>query len=1168
MDLADEALWEDEDEDDDFNASEEGSSEEEEEEKPKKGKKGAAKKDTKAAKKPKKQDKRRRKPADDDEEEEDEDDDDSEEGGGARKRRRRGAGAQFIDEMAAVDDEDEEEEAEDDMEELINDKDEELGPEDLEAGQAAAAYRAVNRQADDRTEEELAKYIEERYKDMEEDEFEAEAYDGDALSQETLLPTTNDPRLWVVQCRGGREREAVMQLLQKAYTMEERGAPLAIRSAVCHDHLKGYFYVEADKANHVLEAIKGLRTMFVSKGAKMVPLKEMPDAIAVPRSSRGMEVVRDSWVRVKNGLYKDDLAKVLDVDYATSKAVVQIVPRLDLKAIKARQDGTGDGGGRGNFGRALVVRPAPRAFSQAEARAQGLQVLQDKYEQGVVVLNSHRFKGGYTLRSMALKSLIRVEAPPMDELAAYQAASGGGGRGGDDVDPMAEIAAALPDAAARRAVFVPGDKVVVISGDLVNLEGVVTKVDDGDGGQVHIRSIGGDGVDEVELPLAPSEIVKAFRVGDHVRVLSGSHKGETGIVVKVERGVCAVVGDATRSQFRVNARDLAEGSDEAPGLEVLGDKYQLHDLVQLDANTAGVIVSVERGAARVLTNHGTAAAPDVRVCKVADITRKLANTRATTVDRHGANISVSEAVEVVDGELKGKKGTVHAVVRGQVFLRLADAPDKSLGGFVCVRNRSCATKASSAAAATGPAGAPQPPQQPDRGAPPGGFSGRGGGGFGGGGRGRGRGAGGGMAGLELKVQGGPYSGYKGRVLQETPTHVRLELDAINRIVTVERRYVMPGMQQASGAGRGFVPGGVGRGYPGPGMGRGFAGPSGEPPAPGAVPRTPMHPMQTPLHPSMTPRHPSQLGTPMHPGLSTPAHPSFGMRTPAHPSMGGGEDLGYGGYGGGGGGGGGDYRGYAAPTPGSGGYGGGGGYQPAQTPGTAETPGGFDLAATPGVAATPGLDAGYAPAPTPGGHGLAPTPGPGAAATPAGGDGWYAAPTPGGLGGPGGGGPVATPGGPGGGGPAYTPGYGYGATPGGLVAATPGGPGGEGGGGPLAGEPAPPGGGGGGDDLPDYAGVLLQLEGGAVGVGLGWGPGPALEAAPLGGGAAVVVDVIELVKPQRQDLVKVVSGPTKGTTGRLISIEGSDAVLLDGTLAELSCIGKLADQSGGGGGGGA
>jgi transcription elongation factor SPT5 len=55
----------------------------------------------------------------------------------------------------------------------------------------------------------------------------------------------------VVQCRPGREREAVMQLLQKAYTQAERGKPLAIRSAVAHDHLKGYFYVEADKEAHV-----------------------------------------------------------------------------------------------------------------------------------------------------------------------------------------------------------------------------------------------------------------------------------------------------------------------------------------------------------------------------------------------------------------------------------------------------------------------------------------------------------------------------------------------------------------------------------------------------------------------------------------------------------------------------------------------------------------------------------------------------------------------------------------------------------------------------------------------------------------------------------------------------------------------------------------------------
>lgn len=39
------------------------------------------------------------------------------------------------------------------------------------------------------------------------------------------------------------------------------------------------------------------------------------------------------------------------------------------------------------------------------------------------------------------------------------------------------------------------------------------QVDEGEGGLVYIRSIGGDGVDgDMELPLAPHEITKAFRV--------------------------------------------------------------------------------------------------------------------------------------------------------------------------------------------------------------------------------------------------------------------------------------------------------------------------------------------------------------------------------------------------------------------------------------------------------------------------------------------------------------------------------------------------------------------------------------------------------------------------------------------------------------------------------
>lgn len=49
---------------------------------------------------------------------------------------------------------------------------------------------------------------------------------------------------------------------------------------------------------------------------------------------------------------------------------------------------------------------------------------------------------------------------------------------------------------------------------------------------------------------------------------------------------------------------------------MLGGKYELHDLVQLDANTAGVIIGIDKDYARVLTNSSTIAKPDVRMCKV------------------------------------------------------------------------------------------------------------------------------------------------------------------------------------------------------------------------------------------------------------------------------------------------------------------------------------------------------------------------------------------------------------------------------------------------------------------------------------------------------------------------------------------------------------------------
>ena len=69
-----------------------------------------------------------------------------------------------------------------------------------------------------------------------------------------------------------------------------------------------------------------------------------------------LHAARDQWVRIRTGLYKDDLAKVVDVDFASQKVTVHLLPRLDLNAMatrvrRKRERGVGDRGHKGGKGR-------------------------------------------------------------------------------------------------------------------------------------------------------------------------------------------------------------------------------------------------------------------------------------------------------------------------------------------------------------------------------------------------------------------------------------------------------------------------------------------------------------------------------------------------------------------------------------------------------------------------------------------------------------------------------------------------------------------------------------------------------------------------------------------------------------------------------------------------
>ncbi len=72
-----------------------------------------------------------------------------------------------------------------------------------------------------------------------------------------------------------------------------------------------------------------------------------------------------AWARVRAGLYKGDLAKVVDVDHSAGRALVRLVPRLDYAALAQRRE---EGRQPGlPFGQMPAVRPPARCARGARS---------------------------------------------------------------------------------------------------------------------------------------------------------------------------------------------------------------------------------------------------------------------------------------------------------------------------------------------------------------------------------------------------------------------------------------------------------------------------------------------------------------------------------------------------------------------------------------------------------------------------------------------------------------------------------------------------------------------------------------------------------------------------------------------------------------------------------
>jgi len=117
-----------------------------------------------------------------------------------------------------------------------------------------------------------------------------------------------------------------MSLMGKCVEFARKKIPLSILSATSTETAPDKIFIEAFKEVHVRDAINNLHMIFPGK-IVMIPASERP-ALFDTDKARGTRIQKHEWVRMRHGLYHDDLGLVSGFTDA-GQIIVKLIPRID-----------------------------------------------------------------------------------------------------------------------------------------------------------------------------------------------------------------------------------------------------------------------------------------------------------------------------------------------------------------------------------------------------------------------------------------------------------------------------------------------------------------------------------------------------------------------------------------------------------------------------------------------------------------------------------------------------------------------------------------------------------------------------------------------------------------------------------------------------------------------
>ncbi|KAG5437393.1 hypothetical protein PCANB_000824 [Pneumocystis canis] len=588
----------------------------------------------------------------DDDEEEDEDDEEEEISEKRPKKRRKERRNQFIDVEAEVEEDEEEEDEGDDEftreEGFIAEEIDEIDSDHILQNDDRK-HRDLDRQLqkiEDADAERLAEEYREKY-----GRLSARFYRGDieVVPQRLLLPSVNDPNLWAVRCKPGKEKDIIYKLMRKTIDLQHSETPIEIISVFQRDGINGYIYVEAKKQAHIVHACKDIVNVYTTR-IILVPIKEMPDLLKIKKEI--LKLVPGTYVRIKRGKYAGDLAQIDNLSENGLSARVKIIPRLDYSVKDKGSTFIGpDGKKRYHNGFSVGSRPQQRFFNEKEAaRLLGNRSL---IKRGVksFVFNNDEYEDGYLMKDIKLIGLITEEVnPTLEEITKFN--SGTEDSYNFDLTSLAQSI----KASNVTPTFQPGDHVEVLEGEQAGIHGIVEAINN----DIITLYSEHEGLKGEKIEISSKGLKKRFKQGDNVKVINGKYKGDAGMIICVKEDQVVLLSDFSMLEITVFSKDISEAT-QSTGTNIMSNEYDLHDLVQLDTNTVACITKISGNLLGVLDQNGLS-----RTIHPNQISLKHQLKNSIATDRNGLEIHIGDTVRDIDD--RNRQWTVIHIIHGYAFL--------------------------------------------------------------------------------------------------------------------------------------------------------------------------------------------------------------------------------------------------------------------------------------------------------------------------------------------------------------------------------------------------------------------------------------------------------------------------------------------------------------------